>query len=57
MVVNMIFSTQQKIEIYKGKKVMVLYNLRIKFDFRIEFKRNPILIQVLFNGIEVDNFN
>jgi len=53
----MIFSTQQKIEIYKGKKVMVLYNLRIKFDFRIEFKRNPILIQVLFNGIEVDNFN
>jgi hypothetical protein len=35
----------------------MFYNLRIRFDFRIEFKINLILIQVLLNGTEVDDFN
>ncbi len=57
IVANMIFSTQRKIEIYKGKNLVVLYSLRIRFDFRIEFKINLILIQVLLNGTEMDDFN
>ncbi len=39
------------------KNVMVLYSLRIRFDFRIEFKINPILIRVLLNGTEVVDSN
>jgi uncharacterized membrane protein len=53
----MIFPTQRRIEIYKGKNVVVLYSWRIRFDFRIEFKINLILIQVLLNGTEIDDYN
>jgi hypothetical protein len=37
--------------------MVVFYSLKIRFDFKIEFKINPILIQVLLNGIEVDDSN
>ncbi len=57
IIVNMIFPTQRRIEIYKGKNVVVLYSWRIRFDFRIEFKINLILIQVLLNGTEIDDYN
>jgi len=37
--------------------VVVFYSLKISFDFRIEFKINLILIQVLLNGTEIDDSN